>query len=156
MAAREPDSEPASVGDDDGEEDMSDEDAEAESEDDERKSRFQQLEAQLEAIKNQMGELKLLAFVKKYAGPPPEKSREQEYVAPTVKKAKKSKTMSRQDQDAQIAGLRGTLHHNQEGVSLEEVQSIETGAEDSDDETNQMRRARKSKEVVLKSPVLVI
>lgn len=242
MAAREPDSEPASVGDDDGEE-VSDEDAEAESEEDERKTQLQQLEAQLEAIKNQMGELKqqttknkspsvgakksdkkkvkkeapksqfpnlpksktkkpatksksekdryvtfaekqyisngiamlperpmaealkiiqnsvpalansdqgeieldieevpnhallkLLAFVKKYAGPPPDESREQEYAAPTVSKTKKSKTMSRQDQDAQIAELRGTLHHYQEGISPEAVQSIETGAEDSDDD----------------------
>lgn len=243
MAAREPDSEPASVGDDDGEEEASDEDAEAESEDDERKTQLQQLEAQLELIKSQMGELKqqttkkkspsvgakksnkkkvkkeapktqfpnlvknktkkpaakakpekdryvtfaekqyisngiamlperqmaealkiiqnsvpalansdqgeieldieevpnhallkLLAFVKRFAGPPPEEAREPEYVAPTVNKTKKSKTMSRQDQDAQIAELRGTLHHYQEGISPEAVQSIETGAEDSDDD----------------------
>lgn len=245
IAAREPDSEPASVGDDEGEDDASDEDVDAESEEDvARKTQLQQLEEQLELIKSQMGQLKeqttkkkspsvgakksdkknkakkeapktqfpglnknktkkpatkakpekdryvtfaekqyisngiamlperpmsealkiiqnsvpalansdqgeieldieevpnhallkLLSFVKKYAGPPPEESKEQEYVAPTVSKTKKSKTMSRQDQDAQIAELRGTLHHYQEGISPEAVQSIETGAEDSDDD----------------------
>lgn len=92
-----------------------------------------EIELDIEEVPNH-ALLKLLAFVKRYAGPPPEESKEQEYAAPAVSKTKKSKTMSRQDQDAQIAELRGTLHHYQEGVSPDALQSIETGAEDSDDD----------------------
>lgn len=244
IAAREPDSEPASVGGDDEEDESEEEEAGAESDEDDQNDQLKQLQAQLDAIKNQMGQLsqrkkkpspgvsskkankkkskseippkfpglqkdaktkkpakkakpereryvtfaekqyisngiamlperpmsealkiiqnsvpalansdqgeieldieevpngallKLLAFVKKYAGPPPDEPKD-EYAAPSVSKSKKSKSMSKQDQEAQIAELKGTLHHYNEAGSPDAMQSIETGAEDSDDDSDQ-------------------
>lgn len=91
-----------------------------------------EIELDIEEVPNH-ALLKLLAFVKKYAGPPPEESKEADYASPAVSKSKKSKSMSKQDQEAQIAELRGTLHHYEAG-SPDALQSVETGAEDSDDD----------------------
>lgn len=245
IAAREPESEPASVVDDDDDEDASDEDPEVESEDDERSAQIEQLQQQIVAMQQQMGQLaqkkkkkaspgatvkkgdkkkvkkeppksqfpglkpnkpkkptpkakpekdryvtfaekqyisngiamlperqmsealkiiqnsvpalansdqneieldieevpnhallKLLTFVKKYAGPAPEEPKEEAYPAQTV--TKKKGKMTKQEQDDQIASLRGTLHHYQEGGSPDAIQSIETGGDDSeDDESNE-------------------
>lgn len=246
IAAREPDSEPASVGGDEDDDDSDDEDASAESDDDDQNDQLRQLQAQLEAIKNQMGQLsqkkkkpspgasskkaskkkgkteapttkfpglhkdvkskkpakkakpakdryvtfaekqyisngiamlpeqpmsealkiiqnsvpalansdqgeieldieevpnaallKLLAFVKQYAGPPPDEPKD-DYAAPSVSKnKKKSKSMSKQEQEAQIAELKGTLHSYHEAGSPDAIQSVETGGEDSDDDSDQ-------------------
>lgn len=246
IAAREPDSEPASVGGDDDDDDSEDEDAGAESDEDDQNDQLRQLQAQLEAIKNQMGQLsqkkkkpspgasskkaskkkgkteapttkfpglhkdvkpkkpakkvkpvkdryvtfaekqyisngiamlpeqpmsealkiiqnsvpalansdqgeieldieevpnaallRLLAFVKQYAGPPPVEPKD-DYATPSVSKnKKKSKSMSKQEQEAQIAELKGTLHSYHEAGSPDALQSIETGAEDSDDDSDQ-------------------
>lgn len=92
-----------------------------------------EIELDIEEVPNH-ALLKLLSFVKKYAGPPPEEAKDDAaYSAPAAGKAKKSKSMSKQDQEAQIAELKGQLHHYEAG-SPDALQSIETGAEDSDDD----------------------
>ncbi|KAK5958651.1 transcription initiation at TATA-containing promoter protein [Knufia fluminis] len=90
-----------------------------------------EIELDIEEVPNH-ALLKLLAFVKKYAGPPPDEPKEQEYAPKEVSK-KKNKSMSKHEQEAQIAELKGTLHHYEAGSS-DAVQSIETGAEASDDD----------------------
>lgn len=80
--------------------------------------------------------LKLLSFVKKYAGPPPVETRvEQQDVfnAPAASKTKKSKPMNKHEQEAQIEELKGKLGAYGGAVSPSAVQSIE-GNESSDDD----------------------
>lgn len=90
-----------------------------------------EIELDIEEVPNH-ALLKLLAFVKKYAGPPPDEPKEQEYAPKEVSK-KKSKSMSKHEQEAHIAELKGTLHHYEAG-SPDALQSVETGAEESDDD----------------------
>ena len=91
-----------------------------------------EIELDIEEVPNH-ALLKLVSFVKKYAGPPPDEPKETEYAPKEVSK-KKSKSMSKHEQEAQIAELKGALHHYEAGGSPDALQSIETGAEGSDDD----------------------
>ena len=91
-----------------------------------------EIELDIEEVPNH-ALLKLLAFVKKYAGPPPDEPKEAEYAPKEVNKKKTSKSMSKHEQEAQIAELKGALH-NYEAGSPDALQSIETGPEESDDD----------------------
>ncbi|KIV97804.1 hypothetical protein PV10_01511 [Exophiala mesophila] len=80
--------------------------------------------------------LRLLNFVKKYAGPPPVEIRPEQqdvYNAPAVTKTKKSKPMNKHEQEAQIEELRGKLGAYGGAVSPNAMQSIE-GNDSSDDD----------------------
>jgi len=94
-----------------------------------------EIELDIEEVPNH-ALLKLLNFVKKYAGPPPDEPKPEPdtYNAPTVPKSKKSKPMSKQEQEAQIEELKGKLGAYAGPVSPNAVPSIETGEESSDDD----------------------
>ncbi|KEF55319.1 uncharacterized protein A1O9_08973 [Exophiala aquamarina CBS 119918] len=81
--------------------------------------------------------LRLLNFVKKYAGPPPDEpkaERPEVYSAPAAAKHKKSKPMSKHEQEAQIEELKGKLGAYAGGtMSPSAVQSIEEGDSSDDD-----------------------
>lgn len=81
--------------------------------------------------------LRLLNFVKKYAGPPPDEpkvERTEVYSAPAAAKHKKSKPMSKHEQEAQIEELKGKLGAYAGGtMSPNAVQSIEEGDSSDDD-----------------------
>jgi len=94
-----------------------------------------EIELDIEEVPNH-ALLKLLAFVKKYAGPPPDEPKESEYAPKEVNKKKSSKSMSKHEQEAQIAELKGALH-NYDAGSPDALQSIETGPEESDDDSNE-------------------
>jgi len=81
--------------------------------------------------------LRLLNFVKKYAGPPPDEpkvERTEVYSAPAATKHKKSKPMSKHEQEAQIEELKGKLGAYAGGtMSPNAMQSIEDGDSSDDD-----------------------
>lgn len=95
-----------------------------------------EIELDIEEVPNH-ALLKLLSFVKKYAGPPPEEPKEPEYPSSTTTTKKKSKSMSKHEQEAHIAELKGAIHSHDKASSPDAMQSIETGAEDSDDDSNE-------------------
>ena len=80
--------------------------------------------------------LKLLSFVKKYAGPPPDEPKtEADYSAPAPSKKKKG-PISKSQQEAQIAELNSKLDQfATSALSPNAVQSVETG-DSSDDDDN--------------------
>ena len=80
--------------------------------------------------------LKLLSFVKKYAGPPPDEPKtEADYSAPAPSKKRKG-PISKSQQEAQIAELNSKLDQFATGaLSPNAVQSVETG-DSSDDDDN--------------------
>ncbi|KAF7846427.1 hypothetical protein BT93_L4386 [Corymbia citriodora subsp. variegata] len=72
--------------------------------------------------------LKLLSFVRKYAGPPPEEAKAEQdtgYTAPVMPSKKKGKQLSRQEQEAQIAELKGTIQGYADGASPGAIPSVE-------------------------------
>ena len=95
-----------------------------------------EIELDIEEVPNH-ALLKLLQFVKKYAGPPPDepKTESDTYSAPAATKSKKSKPMSKHDQEREIEELQGKLGAYARGgpVSPNAVQSIETGDSSDDD-----------------------
>lgn len=96
-----------------------------------------EIELDIEEVPNH-ALLKLLKFVKQYAGPPPEESKEEQYVpSPTVTKTnKKAKSLSKHEHEQQIAELKGTLR-DYDAASPDAIQSVETGGEDSDEDSDQ-------------------
>ena len=94
-----------------------------------------EIELDIEEVPNH-ALLKLLTFVKKYAGPPPDepKTESDTYSAPAASKSKKSKPQSKQQQEQEIEELQGKLGAYARGpVSPNAVQSIETGDSSDDD-----------------------
>jgi bromodomain-containing factor 1 len=94
-----------------------------------------EIELDIEEVPN-TALLKLLSFVRKYAGPPPDElkiGRAEVYNAPTTSKSKKSKPMSKHEQDAQIEELKGKLGVYAGPVSPNAVPSIEDGESSDDD-----------------------
>lgn len=95
-----------------------------------------EIELDIEEVPNH-ALLKLLTFVRKYAGPPPEEMKQESeasYAAPTTTK-KKNKTLSRQEQEQHIAELRGTLQgfSDGNGTSPGAMPSIEQDDDSGDD-----------------------
>ncbi|KAI1613317.1 bromodomain-containing protein [Exophiala viscosa] len=93
-----------------------------------------EIELDIEEVPNH-ALLKLLNFVKKYAGPPPDepKAEPTESYGTTTTKSKKSKPMSKHEQEAQIEELKGKLGAYAGPISPNAVQSIETGDSSDDD-----------------------
>ena len=94
-----------------------------------------EIELDIEEVPNH-ALLKLLTFVKKYAGPPPDepKTESDTYSAPAASKSKKTKPQSKQQQEQEIEELQGKLGAYARGpVSPNAVQSIETGDSSDDD-----------------------
>ncbi|KIX96250.1 uncharacterized protein Z520_08028 [Fonsecaea multimorphosa CBS 102226] len=84
--------------------------------------------------------LKLLGFVKKYAGPPPDEPKvepSEAFHAPAHHKSKKSKPMSKHEQEAQIEELKGKLGAYAGPISPNAVPSIETGDSSDDDNSEE-------------------
>ncbi|EHY60693.1 transcription initiation at TATA-containing promoter protein [Exophiala dermatitidis] len=100
-----------------------------------------EIELDIEEVPNH-ALLKLLNFVKKYAGPPPEEPKAAadptDVYAPT-QKSKKSKPMSKHEQQAQIEELKGKLGAYQGAMSPNAVPSIEAGdsSDDGDSEESE-------------------
>jgi bromodomain-containing factor 1 len=93
-----------------------------------------EIELDIEEVPNH-ALLKLLTFVKKYAGPPPDepKTESDNYSSAAVGKSKKNKP-SKHEQEAQIDELKGKLNAYTGGpVSPNAAQSIETGDSSDDD-----------------------
>ncbi|KAK4947626.1 transcription initiation at TATA-containing promoter protein [Elasticomyces elasticus] len=95
-----------------------------------------EIELDIEEVPNH-ALLKLLNFVKKYAGPPPDEPKaeptESYGTTTTTTKSKKSKPMSKHEQEAQIEELKGKLGAYAGPISPNAVQSIETGDSSDDD-----------------------
>ena len=95
-----------------------------------------EIELDIEEVPNH-ALLKLLQFVKKYAGPPPDepKSEADSYSGAATSKSKKSKPQSKHEQEREIEELQGKLGAYARGgpVSPNAVQSIETGDTSDDD-----------------------
>lgn len=98
-----------------------------------------EIELDIEEVPNH-ALLKLLNFVKKYAGPPPDEPKvEQSEVYAAAPKSKKSKPMSKHEQEAQIEELKGKLGAYHGAVSPNAVPSIEAGdsSDDGDSEESE-------------------
>ncbi|EXJ81745.1 hypothetical protein A1O1_07810 [Capronia coronata CBS 617.96] len=98
-----------------------------------------EIELDIEEVPNQ-ALLKLLNFVKRYAGPPPDEPKvEQADVYAPVQKTKKSKPMSKHEQEAQIEELKGKLGAYHGAISPTAVPSIEDGdsSDDGDSEESE-------------------
>ena len=96
-----------------------------------------EIELDIEEVPNS-ALLKLLGFVKKYAGPPPDEPKveaTETYNGPAATKSKKSKPMSKNEQEAQIEELKGKLGAYAGPISPNAVQSIETGDSSDDDDS---------------------
>lgn len=96
-----------------------------------------EIELDIEEVPNS-ALLKLLGFVKKYAGPPPDEPKAEAtetYSAPAPSKSKKGKPMSKHEQEAQIEELKGKLGAYAGPISPNAVQSIETGDSSDDDDS---------------------
>ncbi|KIX05307.1 uncharacterized protein Z518_06179 [Rhinocladiella mackenziei CBS 650.93] len=94
-----------------------------------------EIELDIEEVPNH-ALLKLLNFVKKYAGPPPDESKAEPaevYNPAPVQKTKKGKPMSKHEQEAQIEELKGKLGAYAGPISPNAVPSIETGESSDDD-----------------------
>ncbi|KAJ9614641.1 transcription initiation at TATA-containing promoter protein [Cladophialophora chaetospira] len=93
-----------------------------------------EIELDIEEVPNS-ALLKLLGFVKKYAGPPPDEPKaepSETYHAAAPTKSRKSKPMSKVEQEAQIEELKGKLGAYSGPISPNAVPSIEN--EDSSDD----------------------
>jgi bromodomain-containing factor 1 len=98
-----------------------------------------EIELDIEEVPNS-ALLKLLGFVKKYAGPPPDEPKAEPtetYHAPAPTKSKKSKPMSKHEQEAQIEELKGKLGAYVGPISPNAVPSIETGDSSDDDDSGE-------------------
>ncbi|OQU98218.1 Bromodomain-containing protein [Cladophialophora immunda] len=98
-----------------------------------------EIELDIEEVPNS-ALLKLLGFVKKYAGPPPDEPKVEHteaYHAPAHHKSKKSKPMSKHEQEAQIEELKGKLGAYAGPISPNAVPSIETGDSSDDDNSEE-------------------
>ncbi|KIW74272.1 hypothetical protein Z517_12212 [Fonsecaea pedrosoi CBS 271.37] len=99
-----------------------------------------EIELDIEEVPNS-ALLKLLGFVKKYAGPPPDEPKVEHaaeaYHAPAHQKSKKSKPMSKHEQEAQIEELKGKLGAYAGPISPNAVPSIETGDSSDDDNSEE-------------------
>jgi bromodomain-containing factor 1 len=101
-----------------------------------------EVELDIEVVPN-YALIKLLSLVKRFAGPPPEETRSEEaYVAPAAPpKAKKSKPMSKAQQEAQIDELRGKLNQYAGGPSspsaMQSIENDESSENDSDEESEE-------------------
>ncbi|OCT48107.1 transcription regulator BDF1 [Cladophialophora carrionii] len=98
-----------------------------------------EIELDIEEVPNS-ALLKLLGFVKKYAGPPPDEPKAEPtetYHAPATSKSKKSKPMSKHEQEAQIEELKGKLGAYVGPISPNAVPSIETGDSSDDDDSGE-------------------
>ena len=98
-----------------------------------------EIELDIEEVPNS-ALLKLLGFVKKYAGPPPDEPKAEPvetYHAPAATKSKKSKPMSKHEQEAQIEELKGKLGAYAGPISPNAVPSIETGDSSDDDDNSE-------------------
>ncbi|EXJ54679.1 Atypical/BRD protein kinase [Cladophialophora yegresii CBS 114405] len=98
-----------------------------------------EIELDIEEVPNS-ALLKLLGFVKKYAGPPPDEPKAEvaeTYHAPANTKSKKSKPMSKHEQEAQIEELKGKLGAYVGPISPNAVPSIETGDSSDDDDSGE-------------------
>lgn len=93
-----------------------------------------EIELDIEEVPNH-ALLKLLQFVKKYAGPPPDEPKsEADSYAALASKPKKTKPMTKQEQEQEIEQLQGKLHAYHRGpVSPNALQSIENGDSSDDD-----------------------
>ncbi|RMZ91644.1 hypothetical protein DV736_g1119, partial [Chaetothyriales sp. CBS 134916] len=99
-----------------------------------------EIELDIEEVPNH-ALIKLLAFVKRFAGPPPDepKADSDGYSASAVSKNKKNRP-NKQEQEAQIEALRGQLGaYNGDAVSPGAMQSIEPGdsSDDGDSEESE-------------------
>jgi bromodomain-containing factor 1 len=94
-----------------------------------------EIELDIEEVPNH-ALLKLLNFVKRYAGPPPDepKAEPADVYAPAATKSKKSKPMSKHEQEAQIEELKGRLGAYGGPGSPNAVPSIEAGDSSDDDD----------------------
>ncbi|OAP55350.1 hypothetical protein AYL99_10323 [Fonsecaea erecta] len=98
-----------------------------------------EIELDIEEVPN-AALLKLLGFVKKYAGPPPDEPKVEHadsYHAPAPHKSKKSKPMSKHEQEAQIEELKGKLGAYAGPISPNAMPSIETGDSSDDDNSEE-------------------
>jgi bromodomain-containing factor 1 len=101
-----------------------------------------EVELDIEVVPNN-ALVKLLSLVKRFAGPPPEETRAEEtYVAPAAPpKTKKSKPMSKAQQEAQIDELRGKLNQYAGGPSspgaMQSIENDESSENDSDEESEE-------------------
>ncbi|EXJ77004.1 hypothetical protein A1O3_10161 [Capronia epimyces CBS 606.96] len=98
-----------------------------------------EIELDIEEVPNH-ALLKLLNFVKRYAGPPPDEPKvEAADVYAPAPKSKKSKPMSKHEQEAQIEELKGKLGAYHGAVSPNAVPSIEAGdsSDDGDSEESE-------------------
>jgi bromodomain-containing factor 1 len=96
-----------------------------------------EIELDIEEVPNH-ALLKLLNFVKKYAGPPPDEPKAEateNYSSAT--KSKKSKPMSKHDQEAQIEELKGKLGAYVGPVSPNAMPSIEGDSSDDDGDSEE-------------------
>ncbi|KIW58952.1 hypothetical protein PV05_03442 [Exophiala xenobiotica] len=97
-----------------------------------------EIELDIEEVPNH-ALLKLLNFVKKYAGPPPDepKAEAAENYSTSATKSKKSKPMSKHDQEAQIEELKGKLGAYVGPVSPNAMPSIEGDSSDDDGDSEE-------------------
>ncbi|KAL6247887.1 transcription initiation at TATA-containing promoter protein [Rhinocladiella similis] len=97
-----------------------------------------EIELDIEEVPNH-ALLKLLNFVKRYAGPPPDepKAEPTENYAPAATKSKKSKPMSKHEQEAQIEELKGKLGAYAGPVSPNAMPSIEGDSSDDDGDSEE-------------------
>ncbi|KAJ9612802.1 uncharacterized protein PV06_08437 [Exophiala oligosperma] len=97
-----------------------------------------EIELDIEEVPNH-ALLKLLNFVKRYAGPPPDepKAEPSDNYAPAATKSKKSKPMSKHEQEAQIEELKGKLGAYAGPVSPNAMPSIEGDSSDDDGDSEE-------------------
>ncbi len=98
-----------------------------------------EIELDIEEVPNN-ALLKLLGFVKKYAGPPPDEPKAEPteaYHAAAPTKSRKSKPMSKHEQEAQIEELKGKLGAYSGPISPNAVQSIENEDSSDDDDSGE-------------------
>ncbi|KIW13962.1 hypothetical protein PV08_06743 [Exophiala spinifera] len=97
-----------------------------------------EIELDIEEVPNH-ALLKLLNFVKRYAGPPPDepKAEPTDNYAPAATKSKRSKPMNKHEQEAQIEELKGKLGAYAGPVSPNAMPSIEGDSSDDDGDSEE-------------------
>ena len=93
-----------------------------------------EIELDIEEVPN-FALIKLLQFVKKYAGPPPDEAKTEadSFSAPSASKSKKNKPMSKHDQEKEIDELQSKLGAYARGHSPSALPSVEKGDSSDDD-----------------------